>query len=242
MLDLFLPPVCLACDKLIATSDSARLICRRCRTLLRPPPAPLCVRCHAPKLITGRIEDATCCEECSAWPTEITKSRAPFLMHPPADRIVHQLKYRGWKALAGQMAAPMAVAAHELMPIDVVMAVPTTRDRLRERGYNQAGLLADAVAKKLNLQSEVLLERASSQGTQTTLQPAARGANVAGAFRLQSYAYARIQNAHILIVDDVMTTGATAAECTRVLIDAGARCTSVLTYARAVDTRRLLGN
>lgn len=140
------------------------------------------------------------------------------------------------------MAVPMAAAAHELLPIDVVMGVPTTRDRLRERGYNQAGVLADAVAEKLNLHSEILLERASSQGTQTTLQPAARGANVAGAFRLQSNSYARIKSAHVMIVDDVMTTGATAAECTRTLVDAGARCTSVLTYARAVDTRRLLGN
>lgn len=140
------------------------------------------------------------------------------------------------------MAQPMAAVARDVLPIDVVMAVPTTKSRERERGYNQAGLIAQAVASKLKIDYEILLERTSSKSTQTTLQPAARGANVAGAFRLQASAAQRIQDAHILIVDDVLTTGATAIECTRTLVAAGARCTSVLTYARALDTRRLLGN
>jgi competence protein ComFC len=141
------------------------------------------------------------------------------------------------------MAEPMAnamLASDVARDITFVTAVPTTRSRMRERGYNQAELIARAVAKKMNCEFVNVLERTASKGTQTTLQPAARGANVAGAFRLRTDAHPRLRNAHILIVDDVLTTGATAIECTQTLIEAGASCTSVLTYARAVDTQRLL--
>lgn len=242
LLDLILPPICLGCDGLIAAGDSARLICRRCRSRLRAPPPPLCVRCAAPRLNTGRPADDDACGECAEWPAELRFARSPYLMYPPADRIVHQLKYRGWSALAGAMAVPMAqVLANSdvARAVTVIMPVPTTRNRERERGYNQAGLIAEAVARRLGRDCVSLLERTSSSSTQTTLQPAARGANVAAAFRVRADAVERIRNAHVLIVDDVLTTGATAIECTRTLVTAGAQCASVLTYARAVDTRRL---
>lgn len=243
ILDLLLPPTCLACDRLIASGDNKRLVCRRCRTMLRPAPPPTCTRCGAPRLITGR-EVETNCQECKEWPEAIIRADSAYLMHPPADRIVHQLKYRGWRAIAGVMAEAMVHAALTIdvaCRIDVIMPVPTTATRVRERGYNQAELIARAVAKSVQRECELLLERTTSKSTQTTLQPAARGANVAGAFRLRADAFGTIRNApHVLIIDDVLTTGATAIECTRTLIEAGARCTSVLTYARAVDTRRLL--
>ena len=242
LLDIVLPPICLACDKLIASGDTKRLLCRRCRLALKKAPPPVCDRCGAPRLITGRVLEATC-QECSDWPAALSSARSAFLMHPPADRIVHQLKYRGWAALAGVMSEFMVDAlltSDVARNADVVMPVPTTESRLRERGYNQAGLLARGVSEKLKRPCENLLERTSSKGTQTTLQPAARGANVAGAFRVRSGAHDRLDAAHILIVDDVLTTGATVLECAHTLTEAGARCASVLTFARAVDTRRLL--
>jgi ComF family protein len=241
-LDIFLPPICLACDRLIAAGDTRRLVCRRCRLALKTAPPPVCDRCGAPRLITGRVLEATC-QECSEWPETLGHARSAYLMHPPADRIVHQLKYRGWAALAGVMAESMVDAlltSNVASSTDVIMPVPTTESRLRERGYNQAELLARRVAEKLKRPCENLLERTSSKGTQTTLQPAARGANVAGAFRVRSHAHDRLDAAHILIVDDVLTTGATVLECAHTLTAAGARGASVLTFARAVDTRRLL--
>lgn len=244
LLDLILPPVCLACDRAIATSDTARLICRRCRTLLRRIPPPWCQRCGAPRLRTGRNESLDGCTECASWPAELHSARSAFLMHPPADRVVHQLKYRGWSALADQMAQSMVQVLRDSdfdVAHSIIVPVPTTASRLRERGYNQAELIARGVAKALGQQCELLLERSTSKTTQTTLQPAARGANVAGAFRVHRDACETVQNALILIVDDVLTTGATTMECTRTLIAAGARATAVLTYARAFDTRRLLG-
>ena len=242
LLDFVLPPVCLACDGLIASGDAVRLICRRCRTRIRRPPPPLCNRCGAPRLLTGRTTAAESCEECHEWPAQLLFARTACLMHPPADRIVHQLKYRGWRVLAREMAQPMAHALtrEQIRNINVVTPVPTTRARLRERGYNQAELIARAVAELAQLDCVLLLERTASKSTQTTLQPAARGANVAGAFELRSDALDRVANSHVLLIDDVMTTGATMLECTRTLLEAGARAVSVLTYARALDTRRLL--
>ncbi|MEO5509130.1 MAG: phosphoribosyltransferase family protein [Longimicrobiales bacterium] len=120
------------------------------------------------------------------------------------------------------------------------IAVPTTRQRMRERGYNQADLLAQAYAKNTGLTHADWLVRTGARGTQTTLQPAARAANVAGAFALVRGAHEVVRNAHVLLVDDVLTTGATAAECASTLGAAGACCVSILTFARALDARRLI--
>lgn len=241
LLDLVFAPACLACDGPIASGDDARLVCRPCRARLRPLPAPACPRCGAPRLRTGRL-DGPMCRECRTWPVAIRAARSAVLLHPPADRIVHQLKYRGWHALAGFMAETMARVR---LPPDVhreahlVVPVPTTARRAAQRGYNQAALLAGAYARLTGRALEELLLRGRSAGSQTNLQPAARRANVAGAFRAAEGAGRTLQGAHVLLVDDVLTTGATAGECARVLVQEGARCVSILTFARALDARRL---
>lgn len=241
LLDLVFAPVCLACDRGIAAGDPDRLVCRLCRTRLISLPKPGCPRCGAPILRTGRSPGPTC-GECGHWPPSLRSARSACLLHPPADRIVHQIKYRGWRALAEPMAERMAAVA---FPVDVeaeariVVPVPTTATRQRERGYNQAELIARAFAARTGREFFPLMERISAGTTQTVLQPAARGANVAGAFRVTRGNEDRIQGEHLLLVDDVLTTGATAIECTRALVGAGARCVSVITFARALDARRL---
>jgi ComF family protein len=240
LLDLFLPPVCLACDRLIAAGDTARLVCRRCRSLLRPLPSPLCPRCGAPRLRTGRAETDVC-GNCESWPESIAHARSAFLLQPPADRMVHQLKYRGWSCLGAVMGEAMARV--ELPPAmrecTAVQAVPTTRTRIQERGYNQAALIAESFARQRDCVVVDWLERAPAATSQTTLQPAKRAANVAGAFRVRSDCEVRVQDARILIVDDVLTTGATVSECAETLAAAGAATTCVLTFVRALDAQRL---
>lgn len=241
LLDLVFAPVCLGCGGAIAPGDPARLVCRLCRSRLHPLPQPGCPRCGAPRLLTGRSAEPTC-GECGQWPPALRAARSACLLHPPGDRLVHQLKYRGWQALAEPMAERMAALP---LPADVdeeariVVPVPTTAARRRERGYNQAELIARAFARRTGRELRLLLERTSAATTQTVLQPAARGANVAGAFRVTSLGAENVVGAHLLLVDDVLTTGATAAECARSLVAAGARCTSVITFARALDARRL---
>jgi ComF family protein len=235
LLDLLFAPVCLGCDGRIAVGDTARLLCRWCRSRLRAPPAPTCARCGAPLLQTGRPAPAFGCPECAAWPEALSLARCACLLEPPADRVVHQLKYRGWRGLAApageyMSAVPWPAEAHE--PAFVV-PVPTTARRLRERGYNQAGQLAAEVAARSGRRLAPLLRRVAGTRTQTTLQPAARAANVAGAFELAG----NVHGAHVMLVDDVLTTGATAAECARVLGAAGACCIRLLTFARAFELR-----
>lgn len=239
--DLILAPICLACSARIAAGDDARLVCRRCRSMLRPLPPPCCPRCGAPTLRTG-CDPGPTCSNCEAWPAALRGARSACLLHPPADVLVHQLKYRGWRALAAPLAERMAATR---LPADVeaeatiCVPVPTTRTRMRQRGYNQAELLARAYAATTGREVRTLLDRAGSSRSQTALQPLARGANVAGAFRVASGAAAVLRRAHLLLVDDVLTTGATAVECARTLQDAGARCVTLITFARALDARRL---
>ncbi|MFW6079403.1 MAG: ComF family protein [Gemmatimonadota bacterium] len=243
--DLVFAPVCLGCDGAIRPGSpggaTGRLVCGRCRSRLRPIPSPICERCGGPRPRTGRAPGPTC-PDCDDWPTALRGARSAHLHAPPADRLVHQLKYRGWRALAEPMAASMARAGQPADALDaarIVVPVPTTAVRLRERGYNQAALLAEAYARRTGRTMRPLLQRISGASSQTTLQAAARGANVAGAFRVVPGAAHRIAGAALLLVDDVLTTGATAGECARTLVAAGARSVFAITYARTLDVRRL---
>ena len=237
LLDLVFAPVCLGCDGLIAPRDTARLVCRRCRSRLRAPPAPGCPRCGAPLRQTGRDHGTFTCIECAAWPDVLRFARSACLLEEPADRLVHQLKYRGWRALAEPLAEAMQrvrwpAEAHEAA---VVAAVPTTSARLKQRGYNQAEQLAFAYARNTGRTYAQLLRRSFALHTQTTLQPAARAANVAGAFSPVT----DVSGLHVILIDDVLTTGATAVECARTLAAGGACCTRLLTFARAFELRAL---
>ncbi len=115
----------------------------------------------------------------------------------------------------------------------LVVPVPTTAIRLRERGYNQAELLARAFASLSGRSVIAALSRGPGARSQTALQPAARLANVAGAFALQGGFAREIAGEHLLLVDDVLTTGATVIACSEALVAAGARCVTVVTFARA---------
>lgn len=238
LLTLVLAPRCLGCGE--ATRDPAALVCGRCRSRIHPPPAPLCPRCGMPRLRTGR-DPGFRCQECLEWPPALRIARSACLLHHPADALVHQLKYRGWKRLGSFMADRMAAIP---LPADVntearlVVAVPTTETRLRERGYNQAEVLAEGLSRATGRTLLPALRRTPGSSSQTTLQPVARLANVAGAFRPMDAVESDIAGEHLLLVDDVLTTGATVVACTEMLLAAGARCVSVLTFARATGRLR----
>jgi ComF family protein len=119
--------------------------------------------------------------------------------------------------------------------VRLVIPVPLSNTRARQRGYNQAAVLAAAVAALRGWTcADAVLERGRSSGSQTALHRGERRANVAGAFRVAAGGGARIAAQHLLLVDDVWTTGATALSCSDALLDAGARAVSVLTFARAL--------
>jgi ComF family protein len=154
-----------------------------------------------------------------------------------AAALVHALKYGGWDSLAREMGVRMAHVAfsaeveHE---IAAVLPVPLSATRLRERGFNQADLLARRVAveRGLPLLADVLV-RGRHTKRQARLAPRERHANVSGAFMVLADQRTCLRGKHVLLVDDVLTTAATAQDCVRALCSAGARAVSVVTFARA---------
>jgi len=116
----------------------------------------------------------------------------------------------------------------------VVVPIPTTAGRLRSRGYNQALLLARRVSAVLDLPLCEALQRPTARRSQTALTPTERRENVRGTFAAAEPASRRIRSAHVLLIDDVLTTGATASEAAATLAHQGAETVTLLTYARAL--------
>jgi ComF family protein len=153
-----------------------------------------------------------------------------------AERAVHALKYQGWPKAAESMAKRMAALR---FPADVereraaLVPVPLSRSRERERGYNQSFELARALALAWQLPVRLdLLERTRATVTQTRLTPGERRRNVSGAFRA-SADRASLRGLHLVLVDDVVTTGATLNACATALHSGGARILSYVTFGRA---------
>jgi ComF family protein len=188
--------------------------------------------------------EADDCLECSTWPAELTAARYAYVLAPPASDLVHALKYEGWRELAPLMSRAMA----RVVPRGAegfgswsrsaeriaVVPVPTTERRLRERGYNQAELLAEGVGIVLGRPCLPALRRERATVSQTTLAPSERRENVRGTFSLSSSASRLVPRAEVLLVDDVLTTGATAAEAAVTLTRAGAASVTLVTFARAL--------
>lgn len=235
-LDLVFAPVCLACEGPIHPSAPERLVCAACWARCRPLPAPRCPRCWNP-VDPGRPASPVC-TACAPWPAGLRAIRSAYAIGEVPRALVHALKYGGWSALAAPMAArmaPMALPPDVEEEISVVVPVPTGRARLRERGYNQAALLAGEYAARRGLPHRPdLLVRTRSTASQTSLHPGERRANVARAFTTPAGLAGELRGRHVLLVDDVWTTGATALSCAEALRDAGARAVSVATFARAV--------
>ncbi len=154
-----------------------------------------------------------------------------------AAAIVHALKYGGWDELAGEMGARMGRVRFSRdveAELAGIVPVPLSRVRMRERGFNQAELLARAVAGVRGLPLVLgVLGRDRHTRRQARLSPPERKTNVSRAFRVVSERRACIDGVHVLLVDDVLTTASTVQDCVRALCLGGARAVSVVTFARA---------
>jgi ComF family protein len=154
-----------------------------------------------------------------------------------AQSVVHALKYGGWPQIADDIGARMARLD---WPADVrrertaLVPVPLATERERERGYNQSELLARAIATRLDLPVWTdVLDRVRQTTSQTRLTPEDRLRNVSGAFHAPAPIRAKLRGAHVVLVDDVVTTASTLNACAAALFDGGARILSYMTFARA---------
>lgn len=231
-LELVLPPACAGCGTSVPPPVP---LCPVCRAAVAEVPRPWCRRCGATALLG---QDERGCVSCVPWPAHLRRAAAATLFRDPGDRMVAGLKYRGWTALVPAMADFMLPPALRLggtgpgaaRPGPVLVPVPLAPDRLRRRGYNQAELLARALAERTGWRCEDLLARRRRARRQAELGREARATNVAGTVAWK--AGARVRSAPVLLVDDVLTTGATAAACADAVASAGARCLGVVTFAR----------
>jgi ComF family protein len=214
-LDLIFPRRCAGCGV------GAWPFCDACRPDLEPLQPPWCTRCGGPA-----ADDVPSCGNCP--PPPLTAARAAFRYAGPARRAVHRLKFSGWRDVASALADAMVVTA---VPVDadVITWVPLARRRRAERGYDQARALATAVSSRLDVPARRLLGRPVATGSQARRGGADRRAAVRGAF-----VPVRTAPARVLLVDDVLTTGATAAACAEALVAAGAREVAVLAAARSL--------
>jgi ComF family protein len=198
--------------------------CEACRSAIVPLGPPWCARCGAP---SPRPVDR--CRHCP--PEPIAAARAPFLFDGPARRAVHRLKYAGWRPVAEALGAAMIeVAKTTRGPAHSVAWVPLSRRRRADRGFDQARALAAAVGRGLELPVRPLLRRVGDAGPQARRSGAERRLAMRGAFSCRGDVPERV-----LLVDDVLTTGATASACAEALTRAGAGEVVVLTAARAAS-------
>lgn len=225
----------MACDQLTGAGQSERdLVCPRCWSRVRLLPHPRCERCGHPRA------DGSC-SWCELLPQYVRACRSVcWVPEGCGGAIVHALKYGGWMKVAEPMGVRMARTE---WPADVVaertalIPVPLARERERERGYNQSELLARVIGTSWSVpvRTDVLHRRRKTK-TQTRLTPGERLANVAGAFVAAPGSGPTLRGAHLVLIDDVITTASTLNACAEVLYEAGARIISYVTFGRARST------
>ncbi|CCO07597.1 ComF family protein [Desulforamulus hydrothermalis] len=213
-------------------------LCPACRQLLADWAAkPKCRVCGRPLALPE--QQAVLCGRCRRRlpPFELARAAGPY--EGGLRQAIHLLKYRGRKSLApllGQIMAASLPAHSPLRDAQLVLPVPMARGRLRERGFNQAELLAASTARCLNLPlANRLLVKSFDTPPQTGLNRQQRQQNLQGAFQVT--APAQIAGRRILLVDDVFTTGATAAAVAGLLKQHGAAGVYVLTAANTEQDR-----
>ncbi|MDE2362538.1 MAG: ComF family protein [Hyphomicrobiales bacterium] len=232
-LDLVYPPVCIACRRAVAGHFA---LCPACWTKLRFIERPYCERLGAP-FDVDLDQPGLLSPEAIANPPVFSRARSVVLFDDgPARLIVHRLKYYDRLELARPVGKWMARAGAELLDeADVIAPVPMHRLRLAARRHNQAAVLAAAVSRETGVPAAMrALERVKPTAPQVGLSRARRAANMQGAFRVAEEGRLAVLDRRVVLVDDVMTSGATANAAARALLRAGARRIDVLTFARVV--------
>lgn len=220
----------------------ADYLCPQCAKLYTPIRSPLCRKCGRP-FATRHGVDHTC-PDCELHPFGFDEARAAGLFDQTLKTIIHQYKYHGRTELARPMGQMLLAALHlfyDVKAFDLILPVPLHWFRKYRRGFNQAAVLVRQLAwladdqcinLKPNMVSEKVLIRRRYTVSQTGLGKQQRIENLKNAFVVRNKS--AVIGRHILIIDDVLTTGATTDACARTLKTAGALSVKVLTVARAI--------
>ncbi|BCR03592.1 amidophosphoribosyltransferase [Desulfuromonas versatilis] len=230
LLDLLLPPACPLCGANLPQGPDQPPLCPACLAGIRPLESPCCPRCALPY----PAEEGTdhLCEPCLRRPPPFAWVAALGLYMGTLQSAVQRLKFSGAigldRPLASLLADRFTDQVREFEP-DLLLPVPLHRDRLRRRSYNQSLLIARVLGRRWGVPVACRsLVRTRDTPPQQALKADIRQRNLQGAFRLLG----PLAGERVILVDDVMTTGATARECSRVLLTGGASAVAVTVLAR----------
>jgi len=231
LLDILFPPRCLGCASL-----GKEIFCANCLAGINYIDL-CCQKCGRP--FAGSFRNSLC-SDCRSQTPPFDIARSAAIYEGALKEAIHKFKFGGKMSLSGPLSklfADRLSAGHfdrVLEGIDMVTMVPLYNKRQKERGFNQAEVLAQAAANYLKLDpAEHVLLRTRNTRPQFDLKREERFANVEGAFEVGRGTLVRGKS--ILLIDDIFTTGATVCECSKALKDAGAKRVAVLTLARAIE-------
>jgi len=232
VLGIIYPPTCIGCG---GATGEPHTLCARCWSEIQFIERPYCERLGTPFAVD--LGMALLSPAAIADPPVFERARAAARYDDVARKLVHRLKYGDRLELGRALSAMMVRSGAELLTdAEIVVPVPLHRWRLWWRRFNQAMALASVIAKRSGLPCDPsLLARVKATKPQVGLSKAQRGENLQGAFRVPAEAKPRLAGKRVLLVDDVMTTGATANAASRALLRGGAKAVDVLVFARVAQ-------
>jgi ComF family protein len=235
LLDFVYPPTCLVCRRAVSQHGA---LCPACWREIAFIERPFCERLGTP-FERDLGQPGLISPEAAANPPVFARARAVARYDSDKARsLAHRLKYNDRLELAGPMGRWMARAGSDLLAdADLIAPIPLHRLRLAARRFNQAAELARVVSRECGTPVETLaLQRVKATTPQVGLSRAQRSTNLSGAFRVDPERAAALQGRNIVLIDDVLTTGATANAAARALLKAGAARVDLLVFARAVTS------
>lgn len=228
VLNLVFPPRCLSC---LATVDTSGVVCHKCWSKMEFIAKPCCARCSNP--FPYNIDEELC-YYCKDDPPSFSNAFAVVKYDDFSDKLIYSLKYYDRTDLASTLSAMMISKIAELAhSIDIITCVPIHKNKLKKRGYNQAALLAKHVANAIGKPfNPSILIKTKDTISQSGLSKEERKENVKHSFGINAKHSKKVFRKNVLIIDDVITTGATLNECCKKLKRAGAKKLVVLTFAK----------
>jgi len=235
VVSVFFPAGCRICDNLLVRASRVPF-CEKCLASFEAPLEKKCEVCgQSLAWMAVREGEPLVCRACQQKTYAFKRARSFGIYDGALVRAILILKWERMEPLGAWFAdrlAEMAGREEDRLAADVVVPVPLHRDRERQRGYNQAGLISKPLARRLGLPHKaVLLMRTRPRPGKQVLSLEERWESVRGAFATRPGS--QVDNKRVLLVDDVMTTGATLDACARALLESGAKSVLGLTIARA---------
>lgn len=227
LLDFAVPPHCSLCKAPL--EEHERVVCEGCWSKVQVITGSHCAACGSPS-----DESVPACTHCENRTPHFDRARILSPFDETIQGLIHQLKYRGKRSIGrrlGAMLGALIASDGGSGDLDMIVPVPLHPSRQKERGYNQSALVAHAMEARLGVGVRTdLMARTRRTATQTKLNAAERAQNVAGAFEVRHPE--SVRGREILLVDDVLTTGATVNACSKVLLEAGAKrvCLAALAH------------